>query len=405
MLWIPVRAGNDLMGAIRLFLAYSVLLDHECLPAMRRGLSCDHSWALNVTGAQAVIFFYIISGFLMSYVLSSKYPATKTGTYQFYKARFLRIYPLWWAVMAVCVIIDAGLWPTNVFQVVGSGLLVGTDWMAFVRAQGLTNASLFAPDASIGWTLGAELTFYLLAPYVLRSGRLALAAFVGSATVRLGVLLFVSRDVLSYYEAWSYFFLPSTFMFFMLGHLARRTSYFGTAGPWPSFALLIVAGWLTSRKGWPPVDDWFAANDYLAAFIFAAALPGLFEATKNNRLSNWLGDLTYPLYLTHFIVLSVFLSDWPLIGSFGHAVVHFAQTAPSPYVGSAVFFGVIVLICLAAAGAVHFLVENPLRFLCSRIIEDMEELRTMKQLRTLARIRLKPTIETPLFDRKPDLAE
>lgn len=52
------------MGAIRLFLAYNVFLDHECIPAVRRGLSCDYAWALNLTGAKAVIFFYIVSGFL-----------------------------------------------------------------------------------------------------------------------------------------------------------------------------------------------------------------------------------------------------------------------------------------------------------------------------------------------------
>ena len=145
------------------------------------------------------------------------------------------------------------------------------------------------------------MTFYLLAPWLLRSDRLALAALVGSMAVRVVVFFVVGPHAPAFatYIIWSYFFLPSTFMFFMLGHLARRVPYIGTAGPWPAFAILIAAVWFVSRDHWAPAGDWFPINDYAAAVLFALALPGVFEATKNNRLSNWLGDLTYPLYLTH----------------------------------------------------------------------------------------------------------
>ena len=90
------------MGALRLFLAYGVVLDHLRGFLIEHGMSWHADWALGVVGGGSVYFFYIISGFLMSYVLESKYPRTQAGTYQFYKSRFLRIYPLWWAVVAVC---------------------------------------------------------------------------------------------------------------------------------------------------------------------------------------------------------------------------------------------------------------------------------------------------------------
>jgi peptidoglycan/LPS O-acetylase OafA/YrhL len=99
------------MGALRLFLAYGVLLAHECGLAGDVGLTCETSWAFNFIGGRAVIFFYIVSGFLMSYVLDRKYPATRTGTYQFFQARFLRIYPLWWAVVAFSALTLHAKWP------------------------------------------------------------------------------------------------------------------------------------------------------------------------------------------------------------------------------------------------------------------------------------------------------
>src|ERR1700732_4677997 len=98
------------------------------------------------------------------------------------------------------------------------------------------------------------MTFYLLAPWLLRSDRLALAALVGSMAVRIVVFFVVGPHALTWitYIIWSYFFLPSTFMFFMLGHLARRVPYVGTAGPWPAFAILIAAVWFVSRNDWAP---------------------------------------------------------------------------------------------------------------------------------------------------------
>ena len=47
----------------------------------------------------------IVSGFLISFVLKEKYEPDLKGTLAFYRSRFLRIYPLWWAVVAICMII------------------------------------------------------------------------------------------------------------------------------------------------------------------------------------------------------------------------------------------------------------------------------------------------------------
>jgi peptidoglycan/LPS O-acetylase OafA/YrhL len=127
------------------------------------------------------------------------------------------------------------------------------------------------------------------------------------------VVLFVVRPsapTFAKYIIWSYFFLPSTFMFFMLGHLATRIPYLGAAGPWLSYLILVAAAWFASRNGCAPEHDWLPINLYVAAVLFATALPGNSEATKNNRVSNWLGDPTYPLYLTHHLTMSALFGLW-----------------------------------------------------------------------------------------------
>jgi peptidoglycan/LPS O-acetylase OafA/YrhL len=61
--------------------------------------------------------------------------------------------------------------------------------------------------------------------------------------------------------------------------------------------LLISALTLGSYADW---DSW---RFWLAALSFAAFLPVLFLHTKDNRILNALGDLSYPVYLLHPLVM------------------------------------------------------------------------------------------------------
>ena len=53
---------------------------------------------------------------------------------------------------------------------------------------------------------------------------------------------------------------------------------------------------------------------WVSVLLFSVAVPGLFEATKNVRWMNALGDLSYPVYLVHTMVLILF-GQWLLDGS------------------------------------------------------------------------------------------
>ena len=87
------------MGAIRLFLAFVVAADHLRVLILRpSGIDLIEYAKLGFNAGYAVLFFYVISGFLISFVLAEKYANDRAGTLRFYESRFVRIFALYWPV-------------------------------------------------------------------------------------------------------------------------------------------------------------------------------------------------------------------------------------------------------------------------------------------------------------------
>ena len=104
-------------------------------------------------------------------------------------------------------------------------------------------------------------------------------------------------------------------MVFLLGSLAYRLDASGRVD------------WLVARVRWPvfigmvavrlacrviPIGDFELRWIYLG--LMAVALPSVFSLTKNWRIDRWIGDLSYPIYLWHVLVLIWVQSVGPLRG-------------------------------------------------------------------------------------------
>lgn len=302
------------MGVIRLLLAVAVMLAHAPNPD---GLGPF------IKGGAAVQLFFIISGFYMALVLSEGYSDTKA----FYRNRLLRIYPTYLFIAAMLTLgafvrgdptfierimeSPALQWDGKLLMFMANITLFGSDIMMFLfpGPEGLEFTANYHAEAhklfpyhvlTQAWTLPVELTFYAMAPFLVRSKRRLAALLLAS----LGLRFWISSLGLTG-DPWAGRFLPTELAFFCGGALSyhgyrllQKVPYAGAVGMLLlGFTVIAIAQ--GGRLGGGFYNVW-------PVFIFALlAMPFIFAATKTSTIDRWIGELSFPFYLTHMIGLSM----------------------------------------------------------------------------------------------------
>lgn len=294
------------IGVFRLILALTVIITHT------------HSlWGFTLGNPViAVRTFFIISGFYMSLVLNEKY----SSHLLFWRNRFLKIYPVYWVTLILTVLSCLGAywlrgnWGEMYYIVTGfAGLhlwdkftLVFSHFLIFGRSLimfGLLNGIsginyLLIPQA---WTLVIELTFYLMAPFILRRNWSVIAC-----------LMFLSCGSKWYLHShgftgdlWDYRFFPNELVYFLMGWWSYRFYRYllKTRPPinnyFRSLFLTIAIVALSTFNYWP-------GNIYLWEWVFymlmAFLISFIFYFSRSNRWDRQIGELSYPVYIVHILI-------------------------------------------------------------------------------------------------------
>ncbi|MEJ0044126.1 MAG: acyltransferase [Rhizomicrobium sp.] len=287
------------------------------------------------TGRLAVEAFFCISGFLISMVATTRYAGRPAA---FLANRFLRIYPTYWACLAVGGVVVL-LVPTST-ALHPSLLLPATaaDWFANLAVFGLTQqtASRLLPAA---WSLHTELWFYLV------------VGLVTAARPRLTyVLLPVSLAFSAYCAFWwspiSFYGTPvgNADAFFIGSAVFLLRDRLRPARP------LLVAGigfCLFELLAWGPFVGSQTVNEFLGAPAAGILMLGLWNSRLDDvlrpvkALAGALGRLSYPLFLLH----------WPL-GALAIRIAGVGQSLELLLIAGA--------LSLLASFAVLKFVEDPL---------------------------------------------
>jgi peptidoglycan/LPS O-acetylase OafA/YrhL len=308
------------MGALRLLLAISVVLFHA------HGL-----FHFDLAGGiLPVETFFMISGFVMALVLSTKYDPIKDRRL-FYTNRALRIYVPYFAIVGFALVVAAFAFqhsgsgpfaamkldnptlPTILAMIVTHITIVGQDLFLFFRLNdGALQWSGATPGLNVvlllllppAWSISLELVFYALAPWLIRaSSRALLGVIAASLCLRL---IFWRAGLPP--DPWSYRFLPTEICFFLAGMLAYRL--YAAMKRRPRADALLGLALIAALFAYQPASELLrraGLSPGIARWIFYAfavfGLPALFASTNRSRFDRFLGDFSYAVYLVHWPTL------------------------------------------------------------------------------------------------------
>ena len=311
------------MGTVRFLLSVTVLMMHS---------SPIFGYAANIPGYLAVQLFYIISGFLMTFVYSERYVLTAKPYYYFITNRFYKLFPLYWITIlliiafSISVGIFSGsynklqyyydyyqkgnsLWGlvvvglsnfTLVFQDVISFFTITPNGLAYNGLQAnLTLQELFF--IPIAWTVSVEIIFYLVTPFIATKSIKTILIFI--SLILLCRLLLYSLGVNNGFII--YRFAPTEFLWYLLGVLSYKL-YHKKMLPDTKWAMLLFTIVMVTLLIIPRFGYITDIALYSLIFLSAGALVNRFTHNKWDKI---LGELSYPIYIVHTFVLSIVVSN------------------------------------------------------------------------------------------------
>jgi peptidoglycan/LPS O-acetylase OafA/YrhL len=311
----PRRFYQPELDGLRFYAFLGVFVYHTLpqQPAFYRGLHLPlpSLWAaVASSGASGVDLFFTLSAFLITTLLLRERGQTGGISLRlFYIRRILRIWPLYFAVLAVAVVLAHTVPGQSLpwYYVAGYLLFVG-NWI---------NVAFGHPLSVCGplWTVSIEEQFYLVWPVLMkmleRRGMIiaAAVAFLLATLSQIVVVLAGLSPGYIYYGSFSR--SGSLALGILLALFADRLPGL-TRGMRGLLLAAGLAGWIGS-SGWlidqPGSLDMRAVLGRLVASVGAVAIlyAGLGSRSRLVR-SEWvvrLGKISYGLYMLHFIGLLV----------------------------------------------------------------------------------------------------
>lgn len=312
-----------LFGAFRFGLALMVVVGHALQLAGDGPLQALRTWGL---GNVAVMVFFVLSGFIISEAMDLFYRG-RVG--HFLANRALRILPPYIAALCASIVIhvliakNGGLMFFDYDQVPAGmfdSINLLSNLLSIVVLYGLAHVGM-QPDylfVRYLWAVRVEMHFYLVFAFtcflVWRSGkgaspshREAKPPFLVFGAIILFVVLFLLADVthrsfLNYFQFFPYFLLGVC-----LYHGPAYANRWAFAGIWLGLGLSVY-----HFVGYVGKSAEAAVLGPVSLLVVLAALVvplSRIEAFGYARvLDRGLGDLSYSLYLNHYVVTIAFLS-------------------------------------------------------------------------------------------------
>jgi len=291
-------------------------------------------------GISAVTIFYILSGYVMTHTIKNHFYGLGKQQVAFYKDRILRLFPQYLGYMllaALFVTVTSRKEPfltdeMNVSNFLINLLVIPLNYFQFNKS---IEQFMLIPPA---WSLGLEMQFYLILPFVLLVKRLRLWTLILS----LAIFTVASFNLLDS-DAYTFRLLPGTLFIFLTGSLIYDVVHGrNDLRVW----LWILCGYVVIVAGFIFVPGKRVMHEVYIGYLLGVPIVlwlSLFNA--RNHMDVLLGSISYGLFLSHFFVI------W-----FGHYCLDRIQYVPS----EVLFGGVVLAVSVVMAYLSYLLLERPI---------------------------------------------
>lgn len=292
-----------MFGTYRTFLAMMVVF--------------QHLGKMNSTGAYAVFGFYILSGYLMTFIMQNNYGYRLSGISKYATNRFLRIYPIYWVSLVFSVIL---------ILLVGETFSSGYN-VSLYYPQNITEAvrnilPLFSfrgdypkliPQA---WTLTVEIFFYILIGLGLSKNKRLVSYWLAISLIYHLIAIFMEFG-------WEkrYFTIPAASLPFATGAfiyhfkyliLTNISSISGKAEEHLPFILIyaLILNWYAGLESGHVHGIFFYTNYILCSLMIVVLSERKTLPFITKKIDQRIGNYSYPIYLIHMqvgLVVSFFL--------------------------------------------------------------------------------------------------
>lgn len=338
------------LNALRFIAASLVVLHHGEALRIKLNTVNYKNLALFNLGGVAVEFFFVLSGFLITFLMLKEIKVSNTiSVRKFYFRRIVRIWPLYFLL----VLLGTLLIPFLVQQFNVDYEVPYTfkeTWMYFVffmpsLVTYYWGHHLLEPL----WSIGVEEWFYLMwAPLIklfkkhifkLLTGVLVLKYILNALANYVFEDMGLFREIVNTFavESMAVGGLGALFLY-KAGRPVKEMPFFGIAGR--VIVLVLLASFMFfENEYWSVFHQHFYTRPILdIIFIYVIILISIaYKESKfsNSRILNWLGELSYGIYMYHMLVIGVvlvvvkkmpFLNSLPLLGSIVFYILVFLLT-------------------------------------------------------------------------------
>lgn len=265
-------------------------------------------------GYIGVDIFFVISGFLISKSVFSQIDHKKFNLFRFFEGRIKRIVPAYFAMLLICIIVATFVFipvDHNTFFHQLKRTFIFLSNQLFAVTDNYFGAKSYENPLLHTWSLGIEMQFYVFLPLLLLivPKKLRILVFISLFVVLLAYTEYNLR--IAGQKAQMYFSLAARSVEFMIGiavnflpgRKANKSSQFEILAILSLVTIIGSALLLDSKSLFPGLLS-------LPACVATALLIWMEKSNVNAFLAlsvpNYIGKISYSLYLWHWPVLSFY---------------------------------------------------------------------------------------------------